>query len=97
MDAPSRDAQGRNRLPLQTCDSCDEESRRLLFRRRPTKMTMSPAASMKRCHNCRSVLCQTHAHASRFDGRVRCRVCHRWHWLYKRVVEPVLARVLYIE
>jgi len=93
VDASSGDHQGRDQLPLQTCDLCEEESQLLLFRRRHIRMTMSQAATMERCHNCRATLCQNHSRTSRFDGRVRCPWCDMWHWLYKHVVE----RVLYVE
>jgi len=90
VDASSGDHQGRDQLPLQTCDLCEEESHLSLFRRRRIRMTMSQAATMERCYNCRATLCQNHSRTSRFDGRVRCPWCHSGHRLYKRVVEPVL-------
>jgi hypothetical protein len=75
---------------LQTCDVCEQENRPSLFNRRPPRITMAPTDTMKRCFNCHAALCQDHVVTSRMDNQVRCRHCHRWHWLYKKLLEPVL-------
>jgi hypothetical protein len=90
VDAPAPGERGRQPAKLQTCDICEQENRLSLLGRRPPRMTMAPADTMKRCINCRAVLCEDHSITSRFDHQVRCRRCHRWHWLYTRVFERIL-------
>jgi len=80
---------GPQQISVGICDLCDRQTRPSLFRRGGPKMTLSPAAEMQRCCNCAANLCAKHFRISRFDGRPRCRRCHRWHWLYKILVEPV--------
>ena len=90
IDAPAPGDRARAPAALRTCDACERENQPSLLRRRPLRIPMAPANTMKRCVNCCATLCEDHSVTSRFDHQVRCRRCHRGHWLYKHILERIL-------
>ncbi|MBE0536757.1 MAG: hypothetical protein IH624_13905 [Phycisphaerae bacterium] len=79
---------------LRVCDDCVAQSRGfwgLLFGRTRPRMRYALAANIRRC-NCGKNICSRHLRISHIDNHVRCRSCHRWHWLLHRVLIPIFFR-----
>jgi hypothetical protein len=81
---------GPQQIRVGICAACKKRARPSLFRRGHPKIILAPAADMQRCCNCAANLCPKHFRISRFDSRPRCPWCHRWHWLYERIIKPVV-------
>lgn len=81
---------GPHQVRVGICAVCKRQTRPSLFRRGRPKITLAPAAGMKRCRRCRANLCEQHFRISDFDRRARCDRCYRWHWFYNGVVKRIL-------